>query len=530
MSATLKTFTIVGDKSTGVKWDFPVEKAEGSESLVVRGAPHSAMRSVFSHARDTISSSEGFAVIARSVVVMFFLTTTMQAADWPQFRGIGGSGVASTADKLPTEIGPDKHVVWKTELPPGHSSPVIIGSKLFLTAVRDGKLFTIALDRATGKPLWEREAPHEKLEEIHRIGSHAQSTPVVDEKHVVSFFGSSGLSCYDHDGKLLWQKRMGPFNNSFGAGSSPILVEGRVILGQDHDTDSFLMSLDVHTGDVQWRIDRSEFPRNYCSPVFWDADGRKQIVMAATLRVVGYDFQTGKELWTVRGISRTVCMTPVIGDDGILYLAGWAAGGDENEPIRIDPFETAITAVDTNGNQTIEESELKEGPVLQRYSQVDRDKDGHITKKEYEFFRGLLDQGKNQILAIEPGAKGEATGTNIRWQQTKLVPFCASPLCYRGLVWTVKDGGIFQALDAKTGKPTKQGRLEASDDYYASPVGGDGKVYLVDVQGRLTVVSADAKWAVIHTADFGEDVYATPALVDGRIYLRTARHLYCLGE
>ncbi len=455
---------------------------------------------------------------------------TLHATDWPQFRGIGGSGVASTADKLPTEIGPDQHVVWKVEVPAGHSSPVIVGTKIFLTAVRDGKLLTMALDRATGKTLWERVAPHEKLEEIHRIGSHAQSTPVADHEHIVSFFGSAGLFCYDHEGNPLWEKRMGPFNNSFGAGSSPILVDGRVILGQDHDTDSFLMSIDAKTGDVQWRIDRSEFPRNYCSPVFWDADGRKQIVMAATLRVVGYDFHTGKELWTVRGISRTVCMTPVIGDDGVLYLAGWAAGGDENEPIQIPPFDEYVGTVDANNNQTIEEDELKEGPVLQRYSQVDRDKNGHITKKEYEFFRALLDQGKNQILAIEPGAQGEASATHVRWRQTKLVPFCASPLHYRGLVFTVKDGGIAQALDAKTGKATKQGRLEASDDYYASPVGGDGKVYVVDVQGRLTVIAAVDKWSVLHTANFGEDVYATPALVDGRIYLRTLRHLYCLGE
>ena len=466
----------------------------------------------------------------RTLALVLCLTSTATATDWPQFRGVGGNGVATTADKLPAEIGPEQHVLWKVAVPPGHSSPVIVGSKIFLTAVRDKKLFTMALDRVTGKTLWEREVPHDKLEEIHRIGSHAQSTPVADDKHVVSFFGSSGLFCHDHDGKLLWQKRMGPFRNSFGAGSSPILIDGRVILGQDHDTDSFLMSLDVQTGDILWKIDRSEFPRNYCSPVFWDADGRKQIVMAATLRVVGYDFETGKELWTVRGISRTVCMTPVVGDDGVLYLAGWAAGGDENEPIQIDPFETAITAIDKNGNQAIEESELTEGPVLQRYSQVDRDKDGRITKKEYEFFRSLLDQGKNQILAIEPGAKGEATATNVRWRQTKLVPFCASPLFYRGLVFTVKDGGILQSLDAKTGKPTKQGRLEASDDYYASPVAGDGKVYVVDVQGRLTVISAREKWEIVHTANFGEDVYATPALVDGQIYLRTVGHLYCFKE
>ncbi len=453
-----------------------------------------------------------------------------EANDWPQFRGIGGNGVAQDNGAYPTDIGPDKHVLWKVPVPLGHSSPVLIDDKIFLTGVREGKLLTFALDRATGKLLWEQTAPHEKLEEIHRIGSHAQSTTVADQDVVVSFFGSAGLFCYNHAGKLLWERRMGPFNNTFGAGSSPVLAGNRVILAQDHDADSFLMAFDRDTGDVLWKTDRSEFPRNYCTPVVIGTGDDAQIVIAATLRVVGYGVKAGKELWTVRGLSRTVCMTPVVGDDGVIYIAGWAAGGDENEPIRVDPFAEVLAKVDKNTNGTIEENELGEGPIHQRFAQVDRNKDGSLTKTEYEFFRSLFEQGQNQILAIRPGAKGEATETHVRWRYTRLVPFCASPLLYRGQVYTVKDGGIAQSLNAQSGKPTKQGRLEANDDYYASPVAGDGKVYLVDAQGRLTVLAAGEAWTVLHEANFGEDVYATPALVDGRIYLRTNGHFYCLGK
>jgi outer membrane protein assembly factor BamB len=464
------------------------------------------------------------------IVLAWSASQVLWAGDWPQFRGPGGAGLAVSAAALPTDIAPDKHVVWKTPLPPGHSSPAIIGDRLFLTGVRDGKLLTFGIDRTTGKVLWERQAPHDKLEEIHRIGNHAQSSPVADAECVVSFFGSSGLLCYDHDGQLKWQRRMGPFNNSFGAGSSPILIEDRVILGQDHDTDSFLMALDKQTGDVVWKTDRSEFPRNYCSPVLWEQSGRKQLVMAATLRVVGYDFATGKELWTVRGISRSVCMTPVVGADGALYLAGWAAGGDVGEPIVVEPFDRVITRVDKNGNGTIQEAELSEGAILQRFSQADRNKDDQLTEAEYEYFRGLFDQGKNLILAIEPGAKGDATDTHVRWRQPKLVPFCASPLYLDGQVFTVKDGGIVQVLDARNGKPVKQQRLEANGEYYSSPVAGDGKVYVADEQGRLTVFRAGSGWDIVHTAEFGEDIFTTPALLDGRIYLRTAGHLYCFGK
>ena len=326
---------------------------------------------------------------------------------------------------------------------------------------------------------------------------------------------------------------MGPFVNDFGASSSPLLIGDKIILCQDHDVDSFLMAFDKQSGDILWKTDRSEFPRNASTPVLWLNEGRPQLVVAATLRVVGYDLETGQEAWTVRGISRAVSCTPTVGDDGNLYLAGWAAGGDvggnEEERIRIESFDYVARLRDADKNGMLEEKELEKGAVLQRYSQIDRNKDGSVTKAEYEYFRSLLDEGKNLVISIKQGAKGEATETHVRWRHPKLVPFCASPLHVNGLVFTIKDGGILQCLNANTGKPTKQQRLEASDDYYASPVAGDGKVYLLDELGRLTVVSAADKFEVLHTADFKEDVYATPAIVDGRIYLRTAKALYCFG-
>ena len=143
----------------------------------------------------------------------------------------------------------------------------------------------------------------ERLEEIHPSGSHATPTVAADGERVVSFFGSAGLFCYDANGKLQWQIPLGPFKNDFGSGTSPLIVDDRVILCQDHDTDSFLMSIDKQTGRIVWRIDRGEFPRNYCTPAIWTVNGKKQIVVAATLRIVAYDFETGEEVWTVRGVA-----------------------------------------------------------------------------------------------------------------------------------------------------------------------------------------------------------------------------------
>lgn len=468
------------------------------------------------------------------IVLFAFLSLfplSSQAGDWLQFRGKQSSGRAETADKLPAEIGPEKNVVWKTPLPPGHSSPAIVGDRIYLTGVREGKLVTIGLDRRTGAVLWETVAPHEQLEPIHRIGSHAQSSPATDGERVVSFFGSCGLFCYDAAGKLLWKQPMGPFKNDFGAGSSPVIEGDWVILCQDHDQGSFLMALDKRTGEPIWRVDRSEFSRNYCTPVIWEVGGKKQIIVAATLRVVGYDFETGKELWTVRGISRVVCMTPVIGDDGNLYVAGWSAGGggDEGERISVEPFDVVLKANDKNKNGTLEEEELPKGDVKQRFTQCDRDKNGSVTKAEYEEFRGLFDKSRNVVLAIKPGAKGDATDTHVLWEATRFVPFCSSPVYYQGRIFTIKDGGILNCLSAKTGESLKKGRVQATGDYYSSPVAGDGKVYLLNQEGQLNVLSAADDWQIVATAEFKEDAYATPALLDGKIYLRTAGHLYCFG-
>jgi outer membrane protein assembly factor BamB len=222
-------------------------------------------------------------------------------------------------------------------------------------------------------------------------------------------------------------------------------------------------------------------------------------------------------------------MTPVVGEDNVLYMAGWAAGGDADARIEVEPFDSVIKRLDKNNNGKLEADELTTGPMAERFAQVDLDKDGSITREEYERFRKLIQDGQNGILAIRPGGKGDITNSHVAWRNTKQVPFCASPLYSGGTIFTVKDGGFLSSLDARDGKLLKRDRLPGSGNYYSSPVTGDGKVFLLSERGRLTVVSAVANWRVLATSDMREDTYATPALVDGKIYLRTAGHLYCFG-
>ena len=90
-----------------------------------------------------------------TILSVAVLATVGRGADswlaWPQFRGPGGSGVAADNQKPPVEFGPDKNVRWKIAVPSGLSSPIIVGAKIVITVFDDGKLYTIAYNRADGK-------------------------------------------------------------------------------------------------------------------------------------------------------------------------------------------------------------------------------------------------------------------------------------------------------------------------------------------------------------------------------------------
>ena len=466
--------------------------------------------------------------VAGILATLVCVAVVAQAEEWLQFRGPKGTGISTSKAKLPQELGPQKHVLWKVDVPTGHSSPVVSKDRIFLTGVRDKKLFTMGRDRSSGKLLWEAEAPVDELEKIHLTGSFAQSTPATDGDIVVSFFGSSGLHAYDRDGKALWSHRMGPFKNDFGAGSSPIIVGDSVVLVQDHDVDSFVAAYDKKTGKQKWKTDRSEFFRNYSTPVIWDVNGKKEIVVSATLRIVGYDFETGVEKWTVTGVARIINMTPVVGPDNTLYAACFSPGAEANDKI-VPPSVDEIFVSDTDKNGTIEENEFPDNPLKKRFSQIDRDKDGHITRDEYRAVSRALGEGRNVVVAIKPGGTGDITKSHVKWEYTQQIPYCPSPLIYNEVLFMMRDGGILTSLDAQTGKLLKRGRLTSTGGFYASPVVGDGKLYLMSQEGDLSVVSAKGEWEEISSAKFDADGHGTPAIVDGRIYARLGDQLYCFG-
>jgi len=434
-------------------------------------------------------------------------------------------GVAQAPGSLPEKF---EAPVWKTELSPGHSTPVIVGKRIFLTSheSQSNELATIALDAETGRILWKQATAAARVEQIHRIGSPASATPACDGRRLYIFFGSYGLICYDLDGKKIWERPFPPFRDEYGAASSPVLLDGKVILLQDHDIDSFVMALDAASGKQLWKTDRPDAVRSYSTPAVWDHNGKKEILVAGALQLISYDPANGKQLWSKDGLARIVIPIPIpVGDT--IYMASWAPGGDAGQRLTLDAWQTAVTKWDANKDGLLAKAEINNPEVLERFFRMDLDQNGTLNNQEWDRHAEFFKRAQNAILAIKPSGTGALSEGDLVWKYQRGVPYVATPLVHQGHIWMVKDGGLVTRLDARTGRVLYEERLPGIGSYYASPVTGDGKVYFASEQGVLSVVSEVAEWKVLAKHEFHEKIYATPVINNGRLYVRTERALYC---
>ncbi len=447
---------------------------------------------------------------------------------WPQFRGPNGSGVADE-QKPPVQVGPDKNVKWKVAVPSGLSSPIVAGDKLVITAFDDGKLYTIAYDRASGAEAWRVKAPAKQIEPYHKVeGSPAASTPVTDGQRIVAYFGSCGLVCYDLAGKQLWRHDL-PLASApgdFGTGTSPILVDGIVVIVRDEMKNSRIVAVDAASGKPLWETKRRSVA-SYCTPVAWDTPAGKQIAAAGHVQLVGYDLKTGAEKWSLTGTPSGCCSSPVVAD-GMLYFAGWSPGGPDSD-FQMPSFDSLL-AGDTNKDQKISREESKDKDY---FNSMDANQDGQISRDEWDAVLKFMSEGKNSAFALKPGGDGEVSTSHLLWKQTKGMPYIASAIHYRGQYVMVKEGGIVTALDAASGKELYMKRAIASGSYYASPVAAGGQIYFVSLaDGTVSVLKAgaDSPEVVSANAPLGERVAATPAIADNTLYIRTDKHLYAFAE
>ncbi len=459
------------------------------------------------------------------------LAIATQAAEWDRFRGPNGSGV-SDATKLPAEFSPTSNLVWKTPLPAGHSSPILSGNQIFLTAYEGDKLLTFALDRATGKILWRREAPRTRKEALDPRNSPASPTPVSDGKNIYVFFGDYGMVSYGFDGNERWRMPLGPFTNMYGMGASPVIVGDSVILVCDQTRGSFILAAGKNDGKLRWRRDRPEALSGHSTPVVWEPrPGDVEVIAPSSFRMDAYSAKTGEVVWYIRGLASEMKSVPLVDGDTVFINGYNMPENDPGRQVKLPPFEEVLAKFDANKDGKLSKEESPDQRTKQIFQYIDLNSDGFLDAEDWRMYASSLG-AENGLLAVRPGnKKGDITDTGLKWSYRRAIPQLPSLVLYKGVLYMINDSGVLTTLNASTGEVYKQARLRgAVDKYYASPVAADGKVFFVSLNGTVTVLEAGPDQNVIAKSELEDEVYATPAIADGRIYMRSKTALWCFGS
>jgi outer membrane protein assembly factor BamB len=329
------------------------------------------------------------------ILVSLLLAGIAAAEDWPGWRGPRGDGTSHETG-LPIRWSANENVRWKVTVPGvGHSSPIVIGDRIFLTSCREESKERLLLCYGCrdGKLLWERTVLTAPLEKKHQFNSYASSTPASDGEHVwVSFMdnGRAVVACYGMDGVKVWEKSPGEFHSVHGFAAPPTLFKDLVIINQDQDDPSaYIVALDKLSGEERWRVPRPGV-RSYCPPLITEAASRTQMVLSGSNHVTSYDPASGHKLWEIDGPTEQF-VASFVSQDGLLFMTG---GFPERH-----------------------------------------------------------------VLAIRPDGSGDVTATHIAWRTTKGAGYVSSPVAANHHVFLINDDGVATCWEAKTGKQCWQERL-----------------------------------------------------------------------
>lgn len=446
--------------------------------------------------------------------------------NWPQWRGPDGNGI-SRATGLPTTWSLEKNIVWKTPLPSwSGSTPVIWGDRIFLTsptasAVKveepgvqpvsqerpaqppgqgQGRrrgfggggqggfggrrdpggpaLLLFCISKKDGSVLWQKE-----LDQGNRTWNKHNATspsPVTDGKHVWVVTGNGAVSAFTMEGKEVWkrhlQKEYGNFGLNWGYASSPLLYEGKLIIevlhGNNTDDPSYIVAMEGLTGKEIWKQERPtdavrESPDAYTTPAVLNVGGKTQIVISGGDYVTGHDPATGKEIWRAGGLNPQ-------------KSANYRVVGS---PVIIDGMIYAPSR-------------------------------------------------RRPLIALRAGGTGDVTESHTAWKwDDRGGPDVPTPVSDGKHFYMVDDSGMVTCLDAKTGKLVWGPERTAVGTVDASPVLADGKLYITNEGAVTTVLAAGPEFKVLATNELdGTYTLSSPAISGKQIFLRTASHLYCIGE
>jgi outer membrane protein assembly factor BamB len=401
---------------------------------------------------------------ALGILLLVVLPAAASGQEWTRFRGPNGSGV-SAATTIPLSW-TAADVNWKVKLPGvGHSSPVLWGGRVFLSAGQEktGQRFLLCLDSSTGKQRWVRSYSGQKHGK-HSLNSFASATPTVDAERVYFCWATPKefvILALDHGGQEAWRADLGPYRSGHGFGASPIVHEDLLLVPNEQQGESFLVALDRRTGKVRWKAPR-EREASWATPCVRRApDGTAEVIVTNYKQgIAALDLRDGRLRWSLdvfdkRHVESSIG-SPVVAGELVLGACGWL---------------------------------------------------------------GV----RQEVIAVRPGG-GKVEKT---WAIQRSAPLCTTVLVKDGLVFLWSDEGIVSCADVATGKTHWRERVEGT--YYASPVWVDGRLYNVNTDGEVHVLAAAKSFRQLGRSALGEGTHSTPAVAGGRMYWRTFSHLISVG-
>lgn len=421
--------------------------------------------------------------------VFLGLTVCLQAENWPQWRGPFHNG-ATTETNLPVEFR-KTNALWAVSLPgKSGATPVIWQDHLFIPSPDAEKnIHLICVNRIDGKVLWDNRVSGGDLQ----VGKNnaASSSAVTDGKSVWIMCATGELAAYDFAGHEIWNRNLakeyGAFNYMWLYGSSPLLLDGKLyvqVLERDaplyaHAQDdkpkreSYLLCIDAATGKNLWRHIRKteaveESQESYATPIPFEFEGRKEILLVGGDCVTGHDPETGAELWRSGGLNP-----------------------------KKTHFGRIITSVSTSPGMIY-----------------------------------ACSSKRDVMLAIKAGGKGLVTDTHVAWSFTENSPDVCTPLYYEGRLFVLDgDKQVMTCLEPGSGKKIWQGKLGVREIFSASPTGADGKIYCFSEEGTVVVLDAGNEFKILSTSTLGDGPsMSSIAISHGQVFIRTAKNLYCFGE
>ena len=391
------------------------------------------------------------------------------ALAWPQFRGPGGAGISAYNNMPDTWDGrTGKNILWKSPVPlPGNSSPVVWGSRVFLSGADEKRREVYGFDAAGGKLLWRKEVPStpasRRLPKVNADVGYASPTMATDGRLAFAIFANGDVGAFQPDGRLVWSRSLGVPRNNYGHAASLATFQNLLLVPMDQGASnderrkSKIVALDMATGNTVWEQKRAAL-NSWSSPIVVRAAGRQQLITTCDPWVIAYDLPGGAELWRAKCLGGEVGPSPTFAG-GIVY-----APADDSSP----------------------------------------------------------------LCAIAADGQGDVTASKLLWKGDDGLPNICSPLATEKFVFLLSSYGTLTCYEAKHGEKLWSEDFDAN--FRASPALAGNRFYLVSEDGKVFSGRAGRKACKrVGQAAFGEDCVASPAFQDGRIYFRGQKNLFCIG-